>query len=264
MSARAHAFVVVAHGASPHLDECLASLAAQSTPSAIVVTTSTPHATIARQAAAVGAQLVVNPLARGIAADWNFALEAIDADALTLAHQDDVYLPDYARAMTALLARHPHATIAFSDYAELIDGTVHPSRLNLRIKRLLLANAFGDRAAIDGWHDKRAALAFGSPIACPAVTFNRRLVPRPLFDEALTVSLDWAAWIALAARAGAFAWERRVLLWHRVHGASETTAAIARGARAREDRALFARLWPKALAAPLALAYQWSYRGNRR
>ncbi|HZZ36840.1 MAG TPA: glycosyltransferase family A protein, partial [Caulobacteraceae bacterium] len=99
-----HSFVVLAYGESPFLAGCLASLAAQSPPSRILVSTSTPSPHVARAAKAVDAELRINPERAGIASDWNFGLTQVETPFVTLAHQDDVYFPAFAERTMALFA----------------------------------------------------------------------------------------------------------------------------------------------------------------
>lgn len=39
--------------------------------------------------------MYVNHGEKGITQDWNFAYQCADSRYVTIAHQDDVYLPDY-------------------------------------------------------------------------------------------------------------------------------------------------------------------------
>ena len=87
-----HAFVVPAYGQSPYLRDCLASLRAQTRPSPIVISTSTPSRWLADQAAEFGATLVEHGPNRGIGHDWNQAIAAseqlVDEFATWLEHPD--------------------------------------------------------------------------------------------------------------------------------------------------------------------------------
>jgi hypothetical protein len=75
--------------------------------------------------------------------------------------------------------------------------------------------------------------------------------------------LDWAAWLELARRPGAFVYIRDTLMLHRVHPDSETTAAIAAGGRLAEDRAMLRMLWPRVIADVIVASYGIAYRSNR-
>lgn len=259
MSREMHTFVVPAHGQSPHLGACLASLRTQRTPSRILISTSTPSPWLQALADEHGVPVRVHGPNAGIGRDWNAALAAVETPWATLAHQDDLYLPEFAAASLALAEATPDAVLLLTGYAELLsDGSQRRNSPMLVVKRLLLELGFLNAGAIRAPAAKRRLLRFGCPIPCPSVTLrvDRRL---PLFREDLRLNLDWDAWLRLAAGAGAFAYDREVRMLHRIHMGSETSAGILGGARAREDLMMFERLWPKPIARLLARGYAASY-----
>ena len=259
-----HAFVVAAHGDSPHLEACIASLTSQrESGSQIVVTTSTPSPHVNAIASRYGLRLLVNPARSGIGGDWNFALAATAADFVTVAHQDDLYHDDYVGAMRAALADVPDALIAFSDYDEVDPWGPRPSHLNLRIKQRLCRRAFGERAAIRAGADKRKLLVWGNPVCCPSVVIHRAALPDFRFTEELMSNLDWEGWLRIADRDGAFVYVREPLVTRRIHPASETSALIADTRRLAEDRIMFRRLWSAPIAALILAIYRASYLANR-
>jgi glycosyltransferase involved in cell wall biosynthesis len=253
-----HTFVVPAYGCSPHLAECLASLQAQTWPSPVVVTTPTPYEGLAALVEGYGARLVVNPAGGGIGRDWNFALAHAKAPWVTVAHQDDLYLPTFVETTLQLADATPRATLVMTGYAELLGAQARAHTPMLWIKRVLLELGFLGRSSVARASSKRRLLRFGCPIPCPSVTLR---VDRTglRFREDLKVNLDWEAWLRLAASPGAFAYSRERLLLHRIHADSETTAGIRGGVRAREDLMLFESLWPKPVARLLARGYALSY-----
>ena len=253
-----HTFVVPAHGRSPHLVECLASLRAQSRPSRVVVATSTPYEGLEALVVSFGAELAVHAPNVGIGRDWNFALAQATTPWVTVAHQDDVYLPGFVEATLTLADAVPDATLVLTGYAELLRGTTRAHTPMLWIKRLLLELGFLGRRVVASRDTKRRLLRFGCPIPCPSVTL--RLDRTALrFREDLRVNLDWEAWLRLATAPGAFAYSRERLLLHRIHAGSETSAGIRGGVRAREDLMMFELLWPKPIARLLARGYALSY-----
>lgn len=254
-----HGFVVPAHGQSPHLADCLASLAAQSRPSEIVVCTSTPFPELEALAVRFDARVVVHGPNAGIGHDWNQALASATTPWVTLAHQDDVYLPDFTASSMALAASVPDAVLVLTDYAELLgDGRERRNSAMLAIKRVLLELGFLGASSIRTPAAKRRLLRFGCPVPCPSVTL--RLDRTGLrFREDLKVNLDWDAWLRLAAEDGAFAYSRDVGMLHRIHAGSETSAGVRGGVRAREDLMMFESLWPRPVARLLARAYAASY-----
>lgn len=264
MAANLHTFVVPAYGQSAHLEACIASLQAQTVPSRVLISTSTPSAWLDALAARMGIAVHAQPGAGGIGRDWNAALACADTRWVTLAHQDDLYLPRFTEASMALADAVPDAVLLLTGYAErLADGSTRRNSPMLAVKRLLLELGFANGVAARSVAARMRALRFGCPIPCPSVTLCKDTVGSP-FREDLKVNLDWDAWSRLAAGAGAFAYDREVLMLHRIHGGSETSAGIRDGVRAREDLMMFERFWPKLVARLLARAYAMSYEAPAR
>jgi hypothetical protein len=253
------AAVVMAYGDSPFLAGCLASLAAQTRPVRLVVTTSTPSPQIARAAAAAGAELIVNPVRAGIAADWNFALAAAaDARFVTLAHQDDVYAPRFAEATLAAFAAAPGAALAFTGYQEIDDhGRPKSSKIS-RVKHLIEAAALGRVRRVSGLR-LRAYLSFGNPLPCSSVTFDARRLPGFRFSDAFRSNLDWDAWWRLCREGRVFARASERLVGRRHNPLTATHGLIRDGSRQAEDREMFRRIWPRPISDAIALAYGLGY-----
>lgn len=259
-----HSFVIPVYGAAPRLPALIESLQAQTGQrSQILLSSSTPSTELAAIAKRFGLILHVNPQRVDIAADWNFALGQAKTQFVTLAHQDDTFAPNYVVQMSSALRRNPSAVLAFCDYSEHTPLGARPVNINLKIKRALRRRAFGARECITGLGDKTRLLSLGNPICCPSVMFNRRLIDDFRFPGGFKTNLDWMAWLELARRPGGFVYVRDCLLSKGVHADSETSATIANRAREREDREIFAALWPKPVAAMLATLYKLGYRANR-
>jgi glycosyltransferase involved in cell wall biosynthesis len=259
-----HSFVIPVYRAAPHLPALIESLRAQTVPgSEILLASSTPSAELAATAKCFSLPLHVNPQHTDIAADWNFALGKARTAFVTLAHQDDVFAPDYIEQLTGALRRHPAALLAFCDYSEHTALAARPRNINLKIKRALRRHAFGARECISEVRDKMRLLSLGNPICCPSVMFNWGALGYFQFPNGYKTNLDWMAWLELARRPGGFVYVPECLVSKGVHAESETTASIANRAREREDRAIFEALWPKPVAAALAALYKFGYRANR-
>jgi hypothetical protein len=259
-----HSFVIPVYLAAPQLTELIESLRAQTgTRSNILLASSTPSAELAATADRFALPLHINPQRIDIASDWNFALEIAKTGLVTLAHQDDLFAPDYVGRLTSALRRHPAALLAFCDYSEHTALGERPANINLTIKRALRRLAFGARECIPEAREKVRLLSLGNPICCPSVMFNRTVLGEFRFPSGFKTNLDWMAWLELARRPGGFAYVRECLVSKGVHAGSETTASIANRAREREDRAIFDALWPRPVAAALATLYKFGYRANR-
>jgi len=259
---RRHCFVVLAHGDSPYLEECVRSLLAQSQPGRIVIATATASPFQRDLAARYGISCAVNPDGGTIAADWNFALNLTDAAYLTLAHQDDIYDPGYARIMVETLTKHPDALIAHSDYGIISASGVRKWTAQLAIKRALIRTLSLGKAKVSG-RGKRSLLCLGNPICCPSVTYNLSRLSDLVFDPSFGVNLDWKCWIDLSAREGSFVYVNERLLYYRAHQDTTTRQAIDSGARAATDQRCFRLFWPGPLAAVLARVYRLGYRPHR-
>jgi len=259
-----HAFVIPAYKESPYLATCIESLLSQKRQDSLLkITTSTPCTFLDRIADNYHIPLEVNPNPAGIAADWNFALNASNAELVTLAHQDDVYDEHYTELMRAAIRSHPRAILVFSDFQELTPFGPRPANLNIRIKRMLCARAFGAIDALDTRRTKRRLLSLGNPVCCPSVLIHRANVPAFCFTSGLKSNLDWEAWTRMADVPGQFVYVRNALVSKRIHVESETSVLIARRDRRDEDQYMFERFWSKPVAAVITSVYKLGYLGNR-
>ncbi|HEY1447925.1 MAG TPA: glycosyltransferase family A protein [Caulobacteraceae bacterium] len=254
-----HAFVVMAYGDSPFLPGCLASLHTQTEPSRIVVATSTPSPFIEASAAAASAPLIVNPGAAGIAADWNFALNATDARFITLAHQDDVYFPQFLKRSLELLAGSAGAAVSFTGYVEIGDGGSRVRSRTSLIKHALERMSLGGQTTPSPAR-MRAFLSFGNPLPCSSVTLDRSRLGGFAFSGDYRSNLDWDAWLRLLGEGVLFVRTPERLVGRRHNRLTATTALTREGVRRAEDLMIFRRLWPRPIADILALAYKVGYR----
>jgi putative flippase GtrA/glycosyltransferase involved in cell wall biosynthesis len=258
-AAAGHSFMVLAYKDSPFLEGCIRSLQAQTTPSRIVVATSTPCAAIERAVAATGVELTVNPDRAGIGGDWNFALAAAGTRYVTLAHQDDTYDPEFAAATLALFARYPDGAVCFTGYQEIDDaGRAKSSKIS-RVKHLIEAVTLGTRTRVQG-SPLRLFLSFGNPLPCSSVTFDREALAGFSFDEAFASNLDWDAWWRLYEEGRVFLRAPGRLVGRRHNDLTETARLIQDGRRQAEDAAMFGRIWPRPVDRAIAALYALSYR----
>lgn len=259
-----HSFVIPVYRAAPNLAALIESLRAQNgVRSKILLASSTPSADLDEVAKRHSLPLLINPRRIDIAEDWNFAFGATDTGFLTLAHQDDLFAPDYALRLAGALRRHPEALFAFCDYSEHTPTGARPANVNLLIKRFIGRLAFGGHECITGSREKVRLLSYGNPICCPSVMFNRSSLINFRFPAGFQTNLDWMAWLELARTPGGFVYVRECLVSKGIHAGSETTTTLANCAREREDRAMFDALWPRPVAAALATLYKLGYRANR-
>jgi glycosyltransferase involved in cell wall biosynthesis len=256
-----HSFLIPAFGHSPFLEECLHSLVNQTVRTNLIISTSTPFDGLYGLAEKFGALVYVHSPNLGIAHDWNMGLSKINTDWVTVAHQDDIYLPTFTEKVLSVVRNKPDVELIFTDYAELLDGGVRTGTVLLIIKKLLLELGFCGRNEIKTTLSKMNCLRFGCPIPCPSVTFRGGKRDN-LFNTRYRVNMDWAAWLEKAIRPGSFVWIKEILMQHRIHRASETSEGIAQGYRATEDLELLSRIWPRPIARLIAGTYSVAYSSN--
>lgn len=260
-----HTFVICAYKESPYLEECIQSLKAQTVTSRILISTATPNAHISDLAERYGLEVRVNTGDHGIAQDWNFALAQADTPYVTLAHQDDVYAPEYAERVLAALRSAERPIIAFTDYFEVRSGekVYADSSSLLRVKEKLLVPLRSRRGQNSRWL-RRRVLSLGNAICCPAVTYVKNRLEQDPFEPGFKSNIDWQMWEKLSRRPGAFVYLHQPLMGHRVHADSTTTEVIGDGAgRTEEDRAMFRAFWPAPIAEALVKFYAKSQNSNK-
>ena len=242
-----HTFAVCAYGDSPYIEDCICSLERQTAASRIVIATHTPSPFLDDLARRHGVDVFVNEGPGGITQDWNFALSIVKTRYATIAHQDDLYEPEYAERVIGAMRGAQRPLIAFTDYGELRGGErVFANRL-LRIKRLMLFPMRPRFLASARWA-RRLSLAFGDAICCPSVSFCLDNLERPVFRDGFRSCEDWEAWERISRLDGQFLYVRQPLLMHRIHPDSETTKIIGDGARVGENLAMFRKFWPRPIA----------------
>ena len=256
-----HTFAVCAYKESPYLAECVESLLAQTVRTNVLIATSTPNPSIERVARDYGLPLYESGRPSGICADWNHAVSRATTPLVTVAHQDDTYEPTYAERMLDAMGAAPRPLIFFTNYGEIRDGkTVDDNRL-LRVKRLLL-RPIARRGSTNDRRVKRAILSMGSSICCPSVTLNVPALPSPPFQSTMRSNLDWDTWERYARLDGEFLYDGTVLMHHRIHAGSETSALIRDNTRTAEDLEMLERFWPAPLARLINVAYALGQRSN--
>ena len=260
-SPKDHTWALCAYGESPYLEECIRSLKAQTAPSRIILSTSTPSEYINGIAGKYGIP-VFSHKGGGIGRDWNAAYDLAGTKLVTIAHQDDLYEPTYTEEMLKEVNRSREPILFFTDYAELRNGErVHDNR-NLKIKRAMLLPLKG-RAFRNSRFVRRRILALGNAICCPSVTYVKEKTGETIFSTEMKVSLDWDQWEKQSRKRGAFIYCPKVLMLHRVHEGSETTKLIGDHTRGKEDLEMFRRFWPEGVARWLAGKYARSEESNK-
>lgn len=256
-----HTFVICAYKESEFLDKCVKSLISQSIKSRVIIATSTPNSHINAIAKKYGISVYVNSGEKGLGGDWNFAYSIAQSPLVTIAHQDDIYEPDYTKEMLECLIRSKNPILYFSSYYELRnDKKIYNNKL-LKIKRAMLCplriKAFHHSKFI-----RRMILSFGCPICCPAVTFVKERVGEKPFTNDFLSNIDWQQWEIQSRKTGSFVYNSKPLMCHRIHKASTTTEIIGDSKRSEEDYQMFLKFWPEWIAKQLAKFYKNSEKSN--
>lgn len=259
-----HTFAICAYGESNYIEECIKSLVDQKVTTNIIICTSTPSAFLDEMACKYSLKLFVNNEMvnkSNIATDWNYAVGCADTQLVTIAHQDDIYKPDYSKRILEDLNNAGHPLIAFTDYAELRAGIEVSDIKNLNIKRIMLS-PLKKRSFWKSVFVRRRILSFGSAICCPSVTYVKPNLPSPMFLTGYKVSLDWQAWERFSRLKGEFVFVNDILMIHRIHEESETTKNICDNNRTREDYEMLCKFWPMPIARIIDYWYRRSEEQN--
>lgn len=258
-----HTFVILAYKESKFLEECLISVLSQKKKCNIVVATSTPNEYIYSLAKKYSLPVIVNSKnKKGIGYDFEFARLCKDSELITIAHQDDIYCPEYSSYIQKNYEMNPNALILFTDYFEIRNGKKIYTNINLKVKRVLLFPLHFKKLS-EKKIGKRLSIAFGNSICCPAVTFvNKNIVNLDVFSSDLKCNVDWRAWEILSKETGSFVFVRKCLMGHRVHGESTTTEIIKNNIRTKEDYQILSLFWPSFIARIIAKIYSLSEKSN--
>lgn len=259
MEEKKHTFVICAYGKSQFLEECVKSLKKQTVQTNVICYTSTPSDYINDICLKYDIP-VFTKQGGGIGKDWNNALSFVKTQYVTIAHQDDIYLPDFVEKTMDAFNNQPDSTIVITDYAEYRDGNVEAKTTNLKIKRLML-NVLNIFPKSKFWRNR--VLSFGNAIPCPSVSYNRLNLSDFKFKENFRTNLDWYAWYDISSHYdGSFRFINEVLMYHRIHGESETSATISENIRSKEDLEMFKLFWPDFIANLLMKFYEKSQKSN--
>lgn len=256
-----YTFVICAYGESPYLEECILSLLNQSIAIEIILVTSTPNGRIDALVEKYQLRYYINEGPKGIAGDWNFGYQKATGKIVTIAHQDDIYEPCFAQKNLQEINRARHPLISFADYGEIRNGKRITNNRLLNIKRIMLMPLrlhILQRSRLV----RRRILSFGSPICCPSVTYVKENLPETIFESGYRSNVDWQAWEKISRRKGSFVYCTDILMFHRIHLDSATTAIIADNDRTKEDYAMLCKFWPEKIAGMIETLYRNSEKSN--
>lgn len=256
-----HTYVLCAYKTSEYLEECVKSLLAQTAKSKILIATSTPNEHITTVAQKYNIPVYINEGEKGIGGDWNFAYGKADTPLITIAHQDDIYEPDYTKQMLEFINKSKQPILYFSGYAELRNGEKVYNNSILKIKKLMLS-PLKIKSLWTSRFVRRRILSLGCPICCPAVSFVRERVGESPFTNDYLSDIDWQQWELQSRKRGSFVYNPQPLMCHRIHGDSATTEIIGDSKRSKEDFDMFCKFWPRPVAKIIVKFYSNSEKSN--
>lgn len=259
-----HTFVVCAYKENAHLEETIKTLENQSVKSTIILSTSTPNDHIKTICEKHHIEWFVNPNPHLAGDDWNYGYSQAKTKLVTVAHQDDIYEPDFLKVtLEAINKRKKNDVImAFTDYYELKMGKKITSNLLLNIKRIMnfplsLSVFYKSR-----WM-RRRTLSIGDAICCPAVTYVKKNAGENIFDTTYKNSCDYKTWVDLANKQGSFIYIRKKMLGHRIYAESATTLNLSENIRKKEDLEIMCEFWPRPVAKFINNLYATSENSNK-
>ncbi len=256
-----HTFVICAYKESPYLEECIESLEKQTVQSQIIMITSTPNAYIKQMANKHDIPLYVREGASDIVLDWNFGYSKVLTPYLTIAHQDDVYLKKYTEHVMYALQHSSKPLIFFSDYGEIRGDKIVTKNRLLTVKRIMLL-PLRCKLFFSNRFIRRRILSLGSPICCPSVAYAKENLPAEVFRQGFRSNEDWEAWEKISRLEGDFIYDKQILMYHRIHEDSETSAIIQDNRRSDEDMEMYSKFWPKPIAKLLVKLYASGQKSN--
>lgn len=255
-----HCFVICAYKESPYLEECVKSLLNQSVKSRVIISTSTPNCYIRNIAQKYKVEMIINNKEKGHANDFRYAFNYAKTNYVTLCHQDDIYLKDYAKVVISKMDKVKKPIIAFTNYYEFRSGKIVKNNMLLIVKRIinfpLLLFKTSKRIRL-------FTLSIGNAISAPTLTYNKKIIENPVVDTDFKSNIDWISYITFAKLKGQFVYIRKPLVLRRIHEESLTTQVISNNIKTEEDYKVFNMFWSEKVSKKLLKLYSKSESSNK-
>lgn len=212
---RLHTFIVLAHGESDDLEECIKSVINQSSKSNILIATSTPNNYILDLASKYSLGVVVNEEESNKGSDFNFAINASNSKLVTIAHQDDLYDRNYTKEILKCFRKNKDATIIFTDNYEIKDDIKITKSKELFYQKWYLFPlkfSFLQNKKLF----KTRALRKKKYICTSSITFNKKEFNHDLFPTNFIYDNDWQGLVDLASINSKFVYLPKKLVGYRL------------------------------------------------
>ena len=250
-----HTFAICAYKESPYLEDCIQSLINQTIKPNIIITSSTKNKHIIDLAKKYQLPVYFREGKSDIQDDWNFAVSNCKTDLVTVAHQDDIYEPNY---LESILKNYTGKELMLTtNNYYLINGKKVDNK-NLKLKRVLKLPLkipfFGDLKFV-----RKMTLSLGNTIQCPSVTYNKKLIKGDIFTSDLKFGLDWDTFLKIYKMNGNTKYIPLKLMSFRISNESTTKKTMENNLRKTEDIIMFSKFWPKIIVSLIMKFYVKSY-----
>lgn len=243
MSDKQHTFAICAYKDSEYLECCIKSLIGQREYSDIIMCTSTPDEYIGHMADKYDIPLYIREEESDIVDDWNFAVDHVKTQWLTVAHQDDVYNEQYSKVLLEEISRMPDAVFAFTDYHPIKDGII-TTDLNSRLRRFFRSPMKCSKLAHSKFW-KKYILSCGNSICCPTCAYKKDGIPGVIFRSHLKFACDWETFEELSHLDAPFLYIPKVLTYYRIHEGATSMEWTVSNRREEEELYMFRKFWPE-------------------
>ncbi|MCR5216515.1 MAG: glycosyltransferase [Lachnospiraceae bacterium] len=253
-----HTFAICAYQESPYLEECIRSIMNQHWLGDVIMTTSTPSDFLHNLAKQYNIPLYIRNGQPNIKEDWNYAYDCAKTQWVTVAHQDDVYSPDYVRSLMKALEKYKDAIAFTTDYRPYIGNRVVEGNANCRIRHFLRSPLKSRILSGSTWW-KKHILALGNSICCPTVSYNKERLGEHFFTSELCYNIDWDTFLKLGDIKGQFAYFDAPLVYYRISEEATSSDFIKNHKRELDDVAMFQKFWPDWIVRILMKFYTKAY-----
>lgn len=257
-----HVFVISAYGESAYLEECIQSLLNQTKKTPVYIASSTPSAFLDELSKKYNLQCFYRDGKSDIKDDWNYACSVADSKWVTVAHQDDVYEPEYAEKIMESINSNSDAILAITDYRALIKGK-KINNTNCKIRRFLRI-PMKNKQLSKSKYWKKMILSLGNSICCPTVAYNKSLIDGEIFTSKMKFNIDWDTFYKFAQTEKRFIYIDKPLVCYRIHDEATTVKCMDNSLRIKEDTEMFEKFWPKWFVKIIMIFYKKAYEEYRK
>lgn len=233
-----HTFVILAYLESDDLEECIKSVLKQSVKSNVLIATSTPNDYIIEMASKYSLGITINENDSNKGSDYNFAINTMDSELITIAHQDDLYDRNYTKEILKKYKENRDATILFTDNYEIKGDKKIVKNKRLRKQRYYLLPLKYKIFQASKFFKIRA-LRRNKFICTSSITFVKKNIKKDIFPSDIVYNNDWKGLIHLAKEDTKFVYIDKKLVGYRIDNVCFDPEKI------EEDMDILKKMYPK-------------------